>query len=388
MKFKVILALAFILASHICIAGNEIGNGDDNIGVGHKAAWFLGDKPVYYCYETSHDFGLSSTQIEAYVEKVVKKWKNYVVSKGIHSKLTQYRPSFDYIALQECDSSEDIKFYLGTSDKDVENDKKVFVNPTAFTKKTESDFVNGWGKGYIWVAPPKSIYPNADFPNWSYGYTFEGIITHEIGHVLGIADHVDGTIMENLTHWLQVAATSPKRAEAVLTSIDDRKELVLCKDCAVKYEGTITSYNTPEKEKTFQLLMGRKSQGQIKASYEIQNSSGYLSHIYSLGDDRSQRNFEISWIPKAYSETVNANTIFYSVLGKTVEHSGKVKLMGYNYSTSSEARLGNINVSEGTSFQVIVERNSQTMGNVPLHIKYIHKNEAKDLFSPILNGMN
>lgn len=383
------LVSIFILFCFSAQAGHEVGNPVDSKDIGYQSAWFLGTRQVRYCYRLAPGFGLSASQVEHYIQAAVKNWRDYIEELKIHAQQAEYRPALIYHVLKSCDGSEDISFYLGIQNAEVNDAKTAFMNPTAFAQKTFYDLKKGWGKGFIWVAGPNTVYPKANFPDWTYGYTFQGIITHEIGHVLGIIDHVNGTIMqENLVSKLQMAADSPQRAEAILTNIDDTRALFLCSDCPTQYQGTISAFESDlEAPKTFEKMTGHKPTGKISAQFEIQNKGGTLENILTLSDKIGVHKLLMSWMPNTRTITDGAAKIFSSAL-EIPTTTNSSQMTGNYYFPVSEVQFGFVTSQKGVKYQVIFGRNTENIGNRPVQIKFIDGDAVKELFTASLKGLD
>lgn len=271
----------------------------------HGAAWFLGKgKTVRACYEVAPGFGADSVVIETSILQAYQTWKNYIDSKEIFRDIAadlvtvdgnRLVPSVDVELIKKCDGSEDLKFYFGATSAEVETAKAEFDSPIAFAHRSSYDATQGWGKGFIWVA--NSIEVDGQSPSiWSLSDTLQGILLHEIGHVLG-CDHVQGTIMdEYIADWVMAARKYPTRVHYVLTSIDNHKELYSCPDCSLEIEGRIsplTNMSSIIDDAAFEVLMGRKPQGEIHTKFRRLTSQPHLvvGNTLTLSDEKGSHEF-------------------------------------------------------------------------------------------------
>jgi hypothetical protein len=212
--------LATLLLIGLAHAGGISSSGGDNPSADQASAWFLGAQPVRYCIVLDPTFGVSEADAEATIATSFQVWRDYIQQKHINEPGFADGPMGTYNAGNEavshakiimnteliasCDQTEDLKFYLGGMNDEVKQYITAFTNPTAFAQRTAYDGLRGWGKGFIWVSGPRPG-PVSSI-DWKFPFRFEGILLHEIGHVLGNS-HIDHTIMrEDIASWVETPA--------------------------------------------------------------------------------------------------------------------------------------------------------------------------------------
>ena len=367
--------------------GGMDSGGSDNKDILNGVAWFLGDRTVHYCIDLAPDFGVTKVQAKADIESAFATWNDYIFQKRIFENMnrTDLTPNLEasykevyssshYQFADTCDGSQDLVFYLGTLNPQVIEQKKYYENPTAFAYRESYDVAQGWGKGFVWISPPGGVYPDQHFPDWKLPERLHGTLLHEMGHILGNG-HVPGTIMqENLTTWMLPDPIMEERDRAVLTHIDDAKELYICKECAFGFDGElgVGFHATESAEDTFPRLMGRSSVGKIRARFE------YSGHGYTLSveDGISKTEFEIRMTdPGADFE-----------LAKDVFRMTRVEPMSVSGPAASQIGLSSIGQATilGKTETVFVDRNSDMSS--PLVIYILEDGQRRQLFTASLQG--
>jgi hypothetical protein len=226
-----------LLISFKAIAGDVVGNGGDYWNEYQKAAWFVGSEPIKYCLEISPDFGVSEGFIQNDLKEVFKTWRNYISKKGIFFTDSRGKPIklVTEFKKENCNENTELTFYFGTTNSEIEKEKKKYFNPVGFAVKKEYDLVSQRSKGYIWLANPAFSDPKLKKLSWEKGFTLRGMLLHEVGHIFG-NEHIDDTIMSS-----EIVAKILESSDNMdLTLIDWGYELAFCYVCNLKYDGGIS----------------------------------------------------------------------------------------------------------------------------------------------------
>ncbi len=211
--------------------GQTVGNGGENLPLSAGSAWFLGPREVRVCYALSPDFGVDADTVSSAISTSLARWKSYLVSKSINSRRLYPRrgiqdgdPELIFNTSppsSRCTGDEELTFYLGDrSERFVRSDR-----PVAFADRLSYDMIEGWGSGFIWVAPQGSLGPG--HPNWSDEEFLVATLSHEIGHTLGCGHNVPGSIMEEDFGGILRRAYSDPELRARIAQIDRTRQLIM-----------------------------------------------------------------------------------------------------------------------------------------------------------------
>ena len=366
--------------------GGMDSGGSDNKDVLSGVAWFLGNRTVHYCIDLAPDFGVTKLQAKVDIESAFATWNDYISAKRIFENMNrtdlsptreQYKEVHTAHAYQFsdlCDGTQDLVFHLGTLTPAILEQKKFYENPTAFVYRESFDVAQGWGKGWIWVSPPNAVFPDKKFPDWTLPERLHGTLLHEIGHILGNG-HVPGTIMqEDLTYWMLSDPVMQERDRAVLTHIDDAKELYICRDCPFSFEGELgVGFHTPQSaEDTFPRLLGRSSVGNIQARFEYSNQGYRLS----VSDELGKTDFEIR-ITDPGADFELAKDVFRMTRVDPVSVEGPVA------SQIGLSSIGQLTI-QGKTETVLIDRNSDV--SAPLVISLLDGGKRVQIFTASLQG--
>lgn len=266
----------------ILLAGGGENGGGDFQDEDYGATWFLGEKPIRYCMEVAPDFGTSVTEIAKTIDNAFETWKNYIEERKIHHKLSKTeQPSVHRVFMPKCDGSEDLKFYFGSMNPQLQNIKSHYKNPAGFAHRSSYDRESGRGKGLIWIAPPGSVIPSKKVPDWTKPNFLRGQLLHELGHIYG-CEHVDQTIMrEKIVSLLLPGATLEDRAQ--LDKIDGEKILAFPEKGDLVLKGRIRRLDNEQSRAVFKKFTGRDPQGEITGVFKTDTRGKKIE--LSLRDD-------------------------------------------------------------------------------------------------------
>lgn len=367
--------------------GGDSGGGD-NIKPESGSAWFLGTETIQYCAEIDSKFGVPKEDIIPHLQNALKVWHDYV---GVHHARekkditlgSDLKLATKSTLREKCDGKEDLKFYFGGSNAEIEKVKILYDNPSGFTHRSEYNVEKGWGKGFVWIAPSKSIETTPSFPDWTSPYTLHGILLHEIGHVYG-CQHIEGTIMsEKISERIKWAQMLPQYAFWMMTAIDQNRTLL--PTVAPIIHGLFGAPGKTEANLTlFTKLTGKPSKGNVSAQLIFKNE-GNAELI--LNDSETVQTLKIQ-TPKLestpttiqeypFSIYIGDGEVFRALLKKDgiMQSSYRVP---YGYSI-----LGVIHSKAGKEYPVSLEVNALRLNQSggPFTIKAFVDGESKYLFT-------
>lgn len=383
--FLIIVFLIFSSWSYL-FASNEVGNGTDHDVESQKAAWFVQfakeirktgtEKQVHYCYEISPEFGLNSEKVEASLKTAFEVWRRYLIQKKVNDMfpvaiLTQGKLQ------DECNGREDLKFYFGVSNSEIEEQKRKYVNPTAFVHRRQYDVQKGWSQGFVWIAPMATVAPEKKFPNWQEDGLLNAFLLHELGHIFGCG-HIEGTIMDSRLSSLLEKGKYPK---SNWNRIDYSRQLVILPREIAAYPGTLGALNAQQfSEEWFVRLMGRRPVGAFQSDY----FSDPFGSSLRIRDEKSIGNFGLS--DEALQRPIQINQDaafrFYAIDEGGRLYRGQRESVAY-------LKVGTIRSYTGDKIEVVLEYNAeQSLSELfeqpvlgPVNIKFNHNGRMVPLFS-------
>lgn len=348
-------------------AGGSDGAGGDNPSYDHDSAWFVGKRQIQVCLESAKNFGFKPYQLEQKISTAFKTWKDYIEKKQVHVNSQKgHTLATDISVRLQCQGDEDLVFYFGIENAKIQKARQQYTRPYAFAHREFYDKRKGWSRGFVWVAPEASVFPEDGLPNWQAQYTLDGMILHELGHIYG-CNHVEGTIMraEMTTPFTFAKSDNPQyldRAKAMLLSIDDFKELYVCHACALDYQGRLDhDPKSTDRFGTFERLVGKKPVGEVKA--RLTRAEGEIV-------EGQPRNLNLTLSDLVTSKTFSMP---YAEAGPTrFPHPAKAFFVnladgGYTGMRYGSVEYLKLRAHDGTEYLVSLVTNSEFYSSVELH---------------------
>jgi|GEM_PF-2575408 len=195
-----------LIVSSAHAKGGKDGGGADYIQ--NNYAWFVSSdsaKRIQTCIEVAPGFSVPKDVIASSIQESFQKWgaayrtaykAAYYSDPGSNTPqiVTAVNLTFG------CKGGEDLRFFFGATNRDIEARKVHYKVPFAFAETNQLPDPDGepakWTPGMIWIAPDKSVLPQSEVPTWTAQayHPFKQLLIHEIGHVMGVG-HIDGTLM-------------------------------------------------------------------------------------------------------------------------------------------------------------------------------------------------
>ncbi|MCX6118008.1 MAG: hypothetical protein NT027_10735 [Proteobacteria bacterium] len=371
-------------------AGHDRGNTADLGRPDENSAWFLDSrKVVKYCIDIHNESGTNLEQVKAAIEKSLSTWQSYILERKVHKDEPthlQLTTKFILDPSTSCSDKTDLKFLIGhPRDQDPIRpilDNQLHWNPLGLAQRTEYSVYNGWGKGFIWIAPAGSVFSGQYFPSWKVENALSGVLLHELGHVFGNG-HIQDTIMDSQTlHANLLTATmgrGQEQADAIsnLSRIDLKREITSIESrdfTQIGFTYRIEAYK-PRALAIFKDIMDRDPIGDPVASLQRRNYEYYLriadttgSHEFLLEQNKQEGGYN----PVSFdSERA------FKIYGPRTVASGS--FMGVSLHSSSMTVLARITKIGGTKNQILIKR---SMGSRLWEIDYINdEGTVKNIFS-------
>lgn len=277
--------------------GNSSGGGDRRPD-DHDSAWFLGNRPIHFCFEYSEDFGIPQRAAEDEVVEAMQQWKSYLTDRRFgFSDRPELRLSLEFLYDAKCDEKSDLRIYLGVRNPAVEAARAGLVNPAFLYSRESYDVVAGWGRGFIWFTTQSDLGGMYEYTSWKTRGTLMKAALHELGHVFGCG-HVAGTIMRE-DIGLHPGSAMPR--------IDDDRYLLY--PSFVSDRLTLTGGpDSREWNRGATRLFGRAPEGWNRQTIELRGEAlagteGGALALFTLEDVRERRAFRFEVAPFASDET-------------------------------------------------------------------------------------
>ena len=189
------------------IGGGWIGNGGDY----HQSSqniWFLGNKTIRFCIESSQDYPLSESELKDLVQESIGDWKSFFAKYGLdNNKIVGGfpRPRFNRFSFMDGKNrglnlnfrygncgNEKLKFFFGKENKLITTYKKIATeHPFGLALRKSYNHKTFSNQGLIWIA------------NFSSNVEkIKHTLLHELGHIFGMKHNSVFVMEENLGEFL------------------------------------------------------------------------------------------------------------------------------------------------------------------------------------------
>jgi hypothetical protein len=249
-------------------------------------AWFHGKtKTAHYCVNVDKNFGLKAQDVQLKIQAAAETWVNYLQTKhyigpkaGFDLDLTT-----SFVLNPSCQGNEELSFYFGESNDQIEKLKKGYFQPVAFSEMTNDAFDQH--QGIVWVTNPGVL--GGMRVDWQLAGALDLILLHEFGHIFG-STHADDTVMARNMGEVVFRAIGNNNSLQVPIAIDQSHELLTCHDCTYEF----TELGHAQLQSRFRKLVGRDPLGRATGTL-ILNEGKIKTGVVTLRDDISATSFSI-----------------------------------------------------------------------------------------------
>lgn len=332
--------------------------------------WFLDGhgrpRPIRYCVMSGTDFPIPLPDLENLVTRTFRWWNDqfsnayYPENKfSVGDQTVNFQVSVNtsrYIK-EECNKDTDLSFQFGTLTTEQQNEfQRLQVDLTRYVALTiRTDYSDDLrGKGFIYISPDRgpnafkgqNIRPEAwtavdqyggDPPVNEYGSRLQSVLTHELGHVFGLA-HADSNDSIMGARHAELIVSKPS-AENIASRVALKSAVFFPK--AREFPDTCGNFEKTKDFRTFFEIPSEMDCFSIHLSLNSlivemsENSDSPKIRVgtaeFADGGQRRHKQLVTLWLPqtqKAFPNLPNYVSSLLGPAGSEVQHSAVFKMEG------------------------------------------------------------
>jgi hypothetical protein len=272
--------------------------------------------------------------------------------------------------LISCDGTEDLKFFFGVDDPKVQAAKDEYYEPLAFAHK-ETNGPQTWGKGFVWLANDSEAQKLLG-SDWSPSYVLQGILIHELGHVMGCG-HLNETIMrEDILDFISSSIQKSESERKVMLSSVDWGDFLVTPILNFKFAGSLKTITANDENLGFKTLVGRAPNGTVSANFLRDSNNDF--HLV-VKDSSEEYDFKI--LNLQFLSWIERQGIFFKTYdGKAIQ----------NHDPFGVTDLGQIKSKTGKLITIFIQRGGASFNNIrtPIIINFLSGDNNNSSITNIL----